>query len=353
MSNQLTAMLQAWQKGQDEADWVLGTVYKTQGSCYRKAGALTLINSRGEQYGLLSGGCLEADIVRNARKVLQWGKPLLLSYDATDEDDWSYQLGIGCGGKVYIMLQAITKENDLGLGAMLTALENRQPGLYHQKIDANEGYFEPLAEKSFQKVVIQHRSDESRNGENGNAEKPIEEDWLVQPIVPEPHLLIVGGGVDAKPLVNMAKEMGWKITLADPRASHARAKNFPNADVILDDVGEPLSEYLLNQGVDAMVIMSHSMEIDAKALKSAQVKAIDYVAMLGPKHRFQEVLGIATLKPSQLVSKVASPAGFDIGGQLPESIALSILAQCHSVLHHSNVSQGEQSEQNEVARIAS
>ena len=340
MSNQLTAMLQAWQKGQDEADWVLGTVYKTQGSCYRKAGALTLINSRGEQYGLLSGGCLEADIVRNARKVLQWGKPLLLSYDATDEDDWSYQLGIGCGGKVYIMLQAITQENDLGLGDMLTALENRQPGLYHQKINGNEGYFEALAEKSFQKVAIQHRNNE---------------DWLVQPIVPEPHLVIVGGGVDAKPLVNMAKEMGWKITLADPRASHARAKNFPNADVILDDVGEPLSEYLLNHGVDAMVIMSHSMEIDAKALKSAQVKAIDYVAMLGPKHRFQEVLGIAKLKPSQLVSKVASPAGFDIGGQLPESIALSILAQCHSVLHnsvlhHSNVSQ---SEQNEETRIAS
>ncbi|MGB0944786.1 MAG: XdhC family protein [Marinomonas sp.] len=345
MSNQLTAMLQAWQKGQDEADWVLGTVYKTQGSCYRKAGALTLINSRGEQYGLLSGGCLEADIVRNARKVLQWGNPLLLSYDATDEDDWSYQLGIGCGGKVYIMLQAITKENDLGLSAMVTALENRQPGLYHQKINANEGYFEPLAEKSFQKVAIQ-----SRNGESSNAEKPIEENWLVQPIVPEPHLLIVGGGVDAKPLVNMAKEMGWKITLADPRASHARAKNFPNADVILDDVGEPLSEYLLNQGVDAMVIMSHSMEIDAKALNSAQVKAIDYVTMLGPKHRFQEVLGIAKLKPSQLVSKVASPAGFDIGGQLPESIALSILAQCHSVLHHSSVSQ---SEQNEETRIAS
>lgn len=335
MSNQLTAMLQAWHKGQDEADWVLGTVYKTQGSCYRKAGALTLINSRGEQYGLLSGGCLEADIVRNARKVLQWGKSLLLSYDATDEDDWSYQLGIGCGGKVYIMLQAITKENDLGLGAMLTALEHRQPGLYHQKIHANEGYFEPLAEKSFQKVAIQNRNNE---------------DWLVQPIMPEPHLLIVGGGVDAKPLVNMANEMGWKITLADPRASHARAKNFPNADVILDDVGEPLSEYLLNQGVDAMVIMSHSMEIDAKALKSAQVKAIDYVAMLGPKHRFQEVLGIAKLKPSQLVSKIASPAGFDIGGQLPESIALSILAQCHSVLHHNNVSQ---SERNEETRIAS
>ena len=335
MSNQLTAMLNAWQKGQDRADWVLGTVYKTQGSCYRKAGALTLINSLGEQYGLLSGGCLEADIVRNARKVLQWGKAILLSYDATDEDDWSYQLGIGCGGKVYIMLQPITAENDLGLSDMLNALENRQQGLYHQKINSTEAYFEPTSNKSSDKTQL-----ESREGV----------DWLVQTIMPEPHLLIVGGGVDAKPLVNMAKELGWKVTLADPRVSHARAKNFPTVDRILNDVGEPLANYLEHESVDAMVMMSHSMEIDAKALKSAQVKPMDYLAMLGPKHRFQQVLALANLSQSNLVSPVASPAGFDIGGQLPESIALSILAQCHSVLHHSKASQ---SEQNEETRIAS
>ncbi len=322
MSNQITAMLQAWHKGREEADWVLGTVYKTLGSCYRKAGALTLINARGEQYGLLSGGCLEADIVRNARKVLQWGKPLLLSYDASDEDDWSYQLGIGCGGKVYIMLQPISLQNDLGLGDMLRALEKRQPGLYHQKLNSNQAYFEPLSEKPKQKVTLIKRENE---------------EWLVQPILPEPHLLIVGGGVDAKPLLNMAKEMGWQVTLADPRASHARAKHFPNADVILNDVGEPLSEYLLKNGVDAMVMMSHSMTIDAKALQSAQVKAIGYMAMLGPKHRFQDVLELAGLTQAGLTSPVASPAGLAIGGQLPESIALSILAQCHSVLHQSNL----------------
>lgn len=336
MSNQLTAMLKAWHKSREETDWVLGTVYKTQGSCYRKAGALTLINSRGEQHGLLSGGCLEADIVRNARKVMQWGKPLLLSYDATDEDDWSYQLGIGCGGKVYIMLQPITVQNDLGLGDMLRALENRQQGLYHQKINANHAYFETLSDRGFHKVSLQSRGDE---------------EWLVQPISPEPHLLIVGGGVDAKPLVNMAKEMGWTVAVADPRPSHARAKHFPNVDVILSELGEPLSEYLLKQGVNAMVIMSHSMEIDAKALTSAQVIGVDYMAILGPEHRFKQVLALANLEQSKLMSPVASPAGFDIGGQLPESIALSILAQCHSVLHQSKLV--SQYEQNEETRIAS
>lgn len=317
MSNQLRAMLNAWQQGKDESQWVLGTLYQTQGSCYRKAGAMTLINSQGKQFGLLSGGCLEADIVRNARKVMQWQKPLLISYDASDEDDWSYQLGIGCGGKVYIMLQPISRENDLGLADMLNALNQRQPGLLHQKINALEAYFE-------QGIGAQPTTRlEQRHGE----------DWLVTAITPEPHLMVVGGGVDAKPLVNMAKEMGWKVSLTDPRVSHGRPEHFPTLDHNLKDVQQGLADFIEMHKVDAVVIMSHSLEIDAKALLSMQHKRLAYLAMLGPKHRFKQVLDMAELTESKLTTPVFSPAGFDIGGQLPESIALSILAQCHSEIH--------------------
>ena len=73
MSNQLNALLNTWADARDDTDWVLGTVYKTEGSAYRKAGAMMLINGYGQQFGLLSGGFLEADIVRNARKVMQTG----------------------------------------------------------------------------------------------------------------------------------------------------------------------------------------------------------------------------------------------------------------------------------------
>ena len=44
MSNQLNTLLNAWHKGKSDTDWVLGTVYKTEGSAYRKAGAMMLIN---------------------------------------------------------------------------------------------------------------------------------------------------------------------------------------------------------------------------------------------------------------------------------------------------------------------
>jgi len=318
MSNQLIALLDAWQKGRNDTDWVLGTVYKTEGSAYRKAGAMMLINGFGQQFGLLSGGCLEADIVRNARKVMQTRQALLLKYDATDEDDWSFQLGIGCGGKIYIMLQPLSQENDLGLGDMAAALDSRNGGVYHQHIGNASAYFETRDNAGTERSIIDHRAD----GE-----------WLVTPINPEPHLLIVGGGIDARPVVSIAAELGWRITLVDPRPANARAAYFPNADRVLHKLDGSLSQYIQTERVQAAVIMSHNIDIDANGLQCCQGTSLEYVALLGPRHRYQQVLERAGLGEQQLTCPVCAPAGLDIGGQLPESIALSILAECHAVLN--------------------
>ena len=320
MSNQLTTLLNAWQKGSNDTDWVLGTVYKTEGSAYRKAGAMMLINGFGEQFGLLSGGCLEADILRNARKVMQSRQVLLLEYDGSDEDDWSFQLGIGCGGKVYIMLQPVHSDSDLGLGDMAAALGERNSGIYYQHIGSATAYFE-----TSQRTV----------SERSNIEGRADGDWLVTPINPEPHLLVVGGGVDARPLVSMAAELGWRITLVDPRPSHARAAYFPGASMIMNQLDDNLSGYIQTQRIDAAVIMSHNLDIDADGLRNCQGSCLAYVALLGPKHRYQQVLERAGLIEQRLTCPVCAPAGLDIGGQLPESIALSILAECHGVLNQS------------------
>jgi xanthine/CO dehydrogenase XdhC/CoxF family maturation factor len=281
---------------------------------------MMLINGFGQQFGLLSGGCLEADILRHARKVMQTGRALLLEYDGSDEDDWSFKLGIGCGGKVYIMLQPLGNENDLGLGDMAAALGNRNSGVYHQQIGTATAYFEIRHSTGSERSIIDHRAD----GE-----------WLVTPINPEPHLLVVGGGIDARPMVSIATELGWRITLIDPRPSNARAAYFPGANRILNQLDENLSRYIQAERVDAAVIMSHNLDIDADGLRICQGTGLEYVALLGPRHRYQQVLERAGLVEQQLTCAVSAPAGLDIGGQLPESIALSILAECHAVLNQS------------------
>ena len=134
---QLAAMLSRWEPHCDTDEWILGTVYKTEGSSYRKPGAMSLISSGGEQLGLLSGGCLEADIRLNARKVMASGIPVCIRYDGDDEDDLSYRLGIGCGGVVHVLLEPVNAENNYqGLLDIQRSLANRQSGHLKQHIPA-------------------------------------------------------------------------------------------------------------------------------------------------------------------------------------------------------------------------
>ena len=71
MNNHLVQLLKKWHPERDTRLWVLATVYKTIGPSYRKAGAMMLFNDLGQHYGLLSGGCLEADIQRQAARVMR------------------------------------------------------------------------------------------------------------------------------------------------------------------------------------------------------------------------------------------------------------------------------------------
>lgn len=317
MNNQLSTMLSVWQKFRAETEWVLGTVYRTEGSAYRKAGAMMLVNGRGQLFGLLSGGCLEADIARNARKVMLTNKAVTLVYDANDEDDLAFRLGIGCGGRVYIMLQPISIGNDLGLSDLLSSLLQRRSGYYFQKIGDVYGYFEARQEVISDSTFIEQRCD----GE-----------WLVTPISPEPHLLIIGGGIDARPVVSLAYELGWKTTLVDPRRANARPDHFPKVNVILRDLDDSLIQYIHEDRVDASILMAHSISLDAKAMALLSRSSVRHVSVLGPRHRFVELLQWAGLNEAVLPFDVASPAGLDIGGQLPESIALSMLSGIHAVL---------------------
>ena len=335
MSNQLTQLLGQWYPLKDTTEWVLGTVYKTEGPCYRKAGAMMLFNGVGQQYGLLSGGCLESDIQSHAKRVMQTSTAVTLCYDGSDEDDISFQLGIGCGGTVYIMLQLVSRENDyLHLDKVWDSLKDRSGGFYHQKIPngnddcdiSNDTQNESL--KRTQNWFEPNSAEERKETTEG-----IQGSWFVTDIKPEPHLLIVGGGLDARPVVSIAKELGWMVTLCDPRPANARSEVFCGAATIIRTLDEKLTAYCADQRVDAVVIMTHNVAMDAQAVAlMVGVERLKYLALLGPIARKIKVLETVNVQESDLPAILSGPAGFDIGGELPESIALSILAECHQAL---------------------
>jgi xanthine/CO dehydrogenase XdhC/CoxF family maturation factor len=84
------------------------------------------------------------------------------------------------------------------------------------------------------------------------------------------------------------------------------------------------------QELDAIIIMTHNVQLDAEALNAAQKSTATYVGMLGPTHRTERVLAVHKLALSTLKVPLANPIGLKLGGELPESIALSIIAEIHA-----------------------
>lgn len=311
MANHIQHLLNEWFDQKDQTEWVAGFVYQTEGPCYRKAGAVMLFGGEGQQLGLLSGGCLESDLQRHARKVMQTGKSVQLTYDANDEDDVSFQLGIGCGGTVHIVLMLINQANQyLDLHQVHAALQQRQCSKYQLHIDQAHSTFE----------LVDH------------AQATVFEDrqltFFAEAV---PHLLVVGGGIDARPVVSLARDLGWQVSLCDPRPANARAEHFQGVDHTLRDL-EQLPRFCDSHKVNAAIVMSHNISMDAEAIRQLASSQLGYVALLGPNHRKQQVMEAANLLGTGFADAVYGPAGLDIGGELPESIALSMLAQCHQQL---------------------
>jgi xanthine dehydrogenase accessory factor len=103
-----------------------------------------------------------------------------------------------------------------------------------------------------------------------------------------------------------------------------------SANTILECSVEQLGEFATNQRVDAAIIMSHNIALDAAALLALSGARFKYLGLLGPTSRKQRVMDKAKLTETQIQSELVGPAGFNLGGELPESIALSMISECHA-----------------------
>jgi xanthine dehydrogenase accessory factor len=318
MSNQVMHLLTRWQPLKDKHKWVLGVIFKTEGSCYRKAGAMMLFSDAGHQLGVLSGGCLESDIHRKAQRVMEDGQIRHAIYDDNDEEDIAFKLGVGCGGVVHLALLPVTQDTHyLKLDAVCNLLVQGESCVWAQSLRGDLKTEVAPFMVNTRTRLFEEQGDVTLN----------------VALQPPPHVLIVGGGFDATFVSKMAALQGWTVSVWDPRPAQARTEHFASANFIIasSDI-DAVTQHMTEHRVDGAILMSHHREIDSKALAMLARHNIAYLAMLGPKHRKDEILALAGVNESDIPGYFASPAGFDIGGDLPESIALSIIAQCHSVL---------------------
>ena len=81
----------------------LATVVATRRSAPRPVGSKLAVGESGELAGSVSGGCVESDVVEQAREVLETGEPKLLSYGISDDD--AFGVGLPCGGEIDVFVE--------------------------------------------------------------------------------------------------------------------------------------------------------------------------------------------------------------------------------------------------------
>lgn len=325
MSHHIEDLLAQWSQFPNDT-WVLAVITNIQGSSYRKTGAMMLFHSLGKSIGLVSGGCLEGDLLRHAQRAIQSDQAINVTYDASDESDASYQLG--CGGIVDLLLIPVTAENHY---LQLDTLKQ-------ELLSGSCEYQVPLVKTGTPSSLVManitssvEENESIKQSSYTKVDKTTSLTTLNIPFRSRFHLAIFGGGLDAQPLAKLAMQLGWKVSVFDQRSSYAHQTHFPDVNIIKQTISTLSNDNL--DKVDAVVVMQHNLTLDANALTLIVKNCPAYIALLGPRHRRDQVFDKAQVDLTDFSGFFSAPAGFDIGGELPESIALSILAECHAVLH--------------------
>ena len=329
----LAALNAAWERGQQAA---LASVVGVKGSAYRREGTKMLVLDDASQVCMLSGGCLEAEVVEVALEVIRTGEVALAHYDLSEDATWG--LGIGCGGSVDVRVERLDPHDPV-MAAWLQVLHKGELAALVMPLGKAEkvlvraggetlGQLSDPALHAFA-LAQAHERLGLREPRAVAVAAPSGEKLFVDVSTPPPPLVIYGAGHDALPLAAQAHTLGYAVHVIDPRPAYLTPARFAGA-ALYDLSPEELGAFAMPAGAQA-IIMNHHLDRDRICLAHALKAGAAYVGVLGPRSRAEDLLGAldaegTTFSPAEL-ERLRSPIGLRIGAEAPEEVALSILAE--------------------------
>jgi xanthine dehydrogenase accessory factor len=154
---------------------------------------------------------------------------------------------------------------------------------------------------------------------------------FVESFAPAPRMLVFGAMDFTAALVRVAKVLGYRVTVCDPRPVFATVVRFPEADEVVVRWPHQLLEELAD-GLgpdDAVCVLTHDARFDVPALQVALATSVGYIGALGSRRtdaRRRQLLVEAGVEEAAL-DRVMAPIGLDLGARTPEETAVSICAE--------------------------
>lgn len=345
---------------------VLATVARVTGSSYGGAGARMLIRADASTVGLVSGGCLESDLAEHARRVSDSNEAEVVTYDTRDDEDAPWGLGLGCNGLIEVLLEPLSAARAGEIARLIAhALSSDTPSILATVIGLDQ-HSHSAAKIGAHALFVADESSAGSNrafhlagqtgdwgldsvldavaadaeeavaaGRRGLVREYARTTVAFELVHPALHLVICGSGPDVAPIARSAVQLGWDVTVVDHRAvTPEHAARFPGAHVVECLDPSALEEVVSLSPRTAAVVMSHHFTLDASYLESLLVSSVAYVGALGPRARTEKMLSELAARPAGLASddRLFAPVGMDVGGEGPDAIAISIIAEISAVI---------------------
>ena len=310
---------------------------ETRGSTPQKAGALMLVFPDGSQAGTLGGGCVEAEVKRQALGRLHDSQVEIATFQL--DSDYGWDDGLICGGRMKVLIAPVSKEAGDGYFRQLAQCALAGQGLTEAvAFDSSHGIPSPGAWlfDADKNLLASLRDDPLP----ANVEQHLESlltrprPYAAQgvaflPVLPRCRLLIVGGGHVGRAVANLAAQLEFDIWVVDDREDIVSQERFPSAEKrIAGDINTVLP------GIDVTpdtycLIVTRGHNHDEEALYHLAERGARYVGLIGSRRKikliFEDLLDKGISR--EALQRVHAPLGIDIGSQTVPEIAVSICAE--------------------------
>ncbi|MCI8401362.1 MAG: XdhC family protein [Lachnospiraceae bacterium] len=347
-------------------------VIHTQGPSPRKAGSVMAVASDGSLSGSVSGGCLEGSMVQAALRCLEEGVRGIESYHGAA--DGTLEAGLACGSSmeaVVSMLQpslfyAERDEANRGNGYVRVTLTEaaddtkvsdpdflmlrgavRGDGLsggetasgkWHLVFDRWQEEYEDIMREAAGEIEQKLKAREavccSMSPVLSDAAERQEVTvrgyrFFYHYVKPKPKLICIGGVHIAVHLTRMAKELGYRTVVIDPRGAFSTEERFPFVDELWKEWPQQALKHVIPDQATALCALSHDPKFDVPAMAEALRSQAFYIGCLGRTTTQLdrcEALRKEGFTKEEL-ARIYGPVGLNLGGREPAEIALSILSE--------------------------
>lgn len=299
---------------------VFAIITAREGSVPRGVGTSMLTGEDGIICGTVGGGLVEYKAMEFSQEMIaQKIKYAVKSYNLEIGTNSKNSLDMVCGGSVeirFVLLNQSDKDIVILAEQIVDALLNHRRDYF---------LIDEIGQMSFCRENDLDKEIALKIPQGG----VVFGDKFIMPIPIKERVVIFGGGHVAKALVPLVASVGFECILFECRADYVDKANYEMADEIILGDYEKIDDYIELNPSDYLVIMTHDHAFDLEIEKQVLCREFTYVGVMGSRRKKATVA--AKLRDAGIsetvIESVHTPIGLSIGGQMPEEIAVSIVAE--------------------------